>query len=426
MTSSSRELRHAPSPPRRLPGILPLLAGAVLAACSPAPPPPDDAADPATPREPEHGFAPGAGISDEELDEFHVVLACEVAGEPVGELAFELWPDSAPVSVRRFLRHCDEGWYDGTPVNRIAREYVLQAGDPTGTGRGGSPYGELPAEVSLDPRHAHAYGVLALADPPSIQFYVCLAESTKVWALDHGSYNRLGRLAHGVETLELLANQQVGFAGEEKSMPVLDVRIAEARVVRGSPPRIEQIARPRPDLGDEPEIVSVRAILITFLERGQSLGVTRNRREAEERARECFDRLASGELDFDEARGIYSDEQYPADFIPPPWRISNYGVLDPGQRARQDAVRELNAYRSELRARAAGGEITLDEVTRLLEERSREVGAWVRETAMDRREEIEAPGFADVAFGLEIGEVGFVPFDPFDCYRGFYVVQRVE
>lgn len=388
--------------------------------------PPADAAVGGTPRTPAFSFAPGQGIADEELGDFHVVLECSVGGQPTGPLTFELWPKAAPQTVRRFLRLCDEGWYDGTRFPRILRDYVVQGGDRVGDGTGTSPYGQLPAEISIDQEYDHHYGVLALAEPPAMQFVVCVAESTKVWALDASGLNTFGKLVHGVSALESLANAPVINVTGERSKPTAPVVLERAVVVRGPAPQREDVVRPLPDLHGEPEKVAVRHILVTFLERGQRLGVTRNRREAEALARECYERLRSGELDFDQARDMYSDEEYPEGIVLPLWRISNYGVYDPGQRARQTVIRESNAYQAELRALRAAGEITAEEMTERLQERALELGAMVATTAVDRREEITAPGYADVAFQLDVGEVGLVPFDPNRAPAGFYVIKRFE
>ena len=131
----------------------------------------------------------------------YVVLAVSLDGKSVGELTFTLWPEVAPRSVRRFLRLCDEGFYDGLTFHRVMREFVLQGGDPYGDGTGRSHYGDLPQEYSLDEPYEHHYGVLSLTTPPSLQFFVCLADSPKVWALDQQGHNGIGQLVHGLAAL---------------------------------------------------------------------------------------------------------------------------------------------------------------------------------------------------------------------------------
>ena len=397
---------------------------AFLAACGPAPEP--EPGGPPRPREPDFDFAPGGAVADAELGDFHVVLECAVGGEPVGEMAFELWPRAAPRTVRRFLRHCDEGWLDGSRFWRIRREYVVQGGDRVGDGTGRSPYGTLPDEISLEPEYAHHYGVLSMADPPSMQFFVCVAESNHVWSLDHSGHNAFGRLARGVAALESLANVETGFQGSERSVPLVDVAVVRARAVRGPVEPREEVARPRPDLGGQPEIVGVRHVLVTFLERAGNLDVQRNRAEAEALARECYAKVRSGELSFAEAVESYSDESYPPGVLPPLWRMSNYGVYHEGQRVRVESLRQVAAYRSELAARVEAGEIDGSRMAELLREQAEELAEWVGASAVERREESGAPGYAEVAFELEVGEVGLVPYDRFECPGGYYVLLREE
>lgn len=59
-----------------------------------------------------------------------------------GDLDIELWPKEAPLATRNFTQLCMEGYYDGTVFHRVVRNFMVQAGDPTGTGTGGaSVYG---------------------------------------------------------------------------------------------------------------------------------------------------------------------------------------------------------------------------------------------------------------------------------------------
>lgn len=404
---------------RRSLSLLPLLLLACPRGGEPTEP------SPATPRAPAFDFSPTGPVDDAELSEFHVVMECAVEGVGIGALTFTVLPEHAPVTVRAFLRLCDEGWYDGTTFHRILREFVVQGGDRAGDGTGRSPYGPLPREPSLLEHH---YGTLAMADPPSMQFFVGVAESPHVWALDLEELNVFGRLAHGVQTLETIAGTNVqGNGAGERSEPLARVTIVRAEVRRGPPPETEEIARPRPDLRGEPELVGVQHILVTFLERGRHLGVTRDRREAEARAREAYERIRSGELSFDEAQRVYSDEEYPDDVALPVRRITNYGVVDlERQRARQDAVRDLALYTAELRARVAAGELDAEAMTEQYESRSREVGERVGRIAAERREDVGGKFYGDVAFRLAVGEVGIVPYHPYDSPGGWYVLRRVE
>lgn len=54
-----------------------------------------------------------------------------------GDIDIELWPKEAPLACRNFVQLCMEGYYDGSPINRIIKQFMVQMGDPTGTGKGG-------------------------------------------------------------------------------------------------------------------------------------------------------------------------------------------------------------------------------------------------------------------------------------------------
>ncbi|PIK52964.1 putative peptidyl-prolyl cis-trans isomerase CWC27-like, partial [Apostichopus japonicus] len=55
----------------------------------------------------------------------------------VGDIDIELWSKEAPKACRNFIQLCLEGYYNGTVFHRIIRGFIVQGGDPTGTGEGG-------------------------------------------------------------------------------------------------------------------------------------------------------------------------------------------------------------------------------------------------------------------------------------------------
>ena len=57
-----------------------------------------------------------------------------------GPIELELYPEHAPNTVNNFAFLADEGFYDSTPFHRVIEGFMVQAGDPTGTGRGGPGY----------------------------------------------------------------------------------------------------------------------------------------------------------------------------------------------------------------------------------------------------------------------------------------------
>ena len=61
----------------------------------------------------------------------------------VGDIDIELWSKEAPKACRNFVQLCMEGYYDNTIFHRLVKDFIVQGGDPTGTGEGGeSIYGK--------------------------------------------------------------------------------------------------------------------------------------------------------------------------------------------------------------------------------------------------------------------------------------------
>lgn len=66
-----------------------------------------------------------------------------VLNTTVGEIEIELWTRECPKTCRNFIQLCMEGYYDGTIFHRLVKDFIVQGGDPTGTGQGGeSIYGQ--------------------------------------------------------------------------------------------------------------------------------------------------------------------------------------------------------------------------------------------------------------------------------------------
>jgi cyclophilin family peptidyl-prolyl cis-trans isomerase len=77
----------------------------------------------------------------------------------IGDIRLELYPKEAPHSVNSFVFLAREGFYDGVTFHRVIPGFVAQAGDPTGTGRGGPGY-TIPDEVNS---HKFLDGSLGMA-----------------------------------------------------------------------------------------------------------------------------------------------------------------------------------------------------------------------------------------------------------------------
>ncbi|MCE2991548.1 MAG: peptidylprolyl isomerase [Candidatus Jidaibacter sp.] len=117
-----------------------------------------------------------------------------------GNVVVELYPEKAPEHVKRFKQLADEGFYNGIVFHRVIDGFMVQTGDPTGTGMGGSKLPDLKAEFN-DIKHVR--GVLSMArsaNPNSAnsQFFIMLADSPHL----DGQYTAFGRVVSGMEFVD--------------------------------------------------------------------------------------------------------------------------------------------------------------------------------------------------------------------------------
>jgi peptidyl-prolyl cis-trans isomerase B (cyclophilin B) len=149
----------------------------------------------------------------DQLDDYRVLLRTNL-----GNMLLEFWPEAAPNHVRNFLDLAYTDFYDGIIFHRVIPGFMIQGGDPTGTGRGSGPR-MLDAEFSTEPRYEHLPGVLSMArsnDPnsASCQFFVMHG---KAEALD-GQYSAFGKLVRGQEVVDAIVNTPRG-QGDRPNQP---------------------------------------------------------------------------------------------------------------------------------------------------------------------------------------------------------------
>jgi cyclophilin family peptidyl-prolyl cis-trans isomerase len=148
-----------------------------------------------------------------------------------GDVRIELLTGEAPKTVNNFVFLAREGYYDGVKFHRVIRTFMIQTGDPTGTGAGGPGYrfaDELP------PKHSYEPGMVAMANAgPNTngsQFFICSGP-------DAGNLNRypnytqFGRVVEGMETVQKLASTPVGPTGRgETSKPLEEILIENVTI----------------------------------------------------------------------------------------------------------------------------------------------------------------------------------------------------
>ena len=131
-----------------------------------------------------------------------------------GVMKAELYPDIAPESVKNFVDLASKGFYNGLIFHRVIPGFMIQGGDPEGTGMGGPGYtikGEFAANgFKNDLKHTR--GVLSMAramDPNSAgsQFFIMHEDSPHL----DGQYAAFGKLIEGIEVVDKIASVRTDY-----------------------------------------------------------------------------------------------------------------------------------------------------------------------------------------------------------------------
>ncbi len=132
-----------------------------------------------------------------------------------GKMTLKLYPEKAPITVDNFVKLAKSGFYNGIIFHRVIRGFMIQGGDPTGTGMGGPGHnikGEFAANgVPNDLKHTR--GVISMArayDPNSAgsQFFIMHADAPHL----DGEYAAFGKMLDGFETLDEIARVRTNFS----------------------------------------------------------------------------------------------------------------------------------------------------------------------------------------------------------------------
>jgi cyclophilin family peptidyl-prolyl cis-trans isomerase len=141
-----------------------------------------------------------------------------------GAIEIELFDDDAPKTVENFLKLSRDGFYDGVIFHRIIPDFMIQGGDPTGTGSGGPGY-QFEDEFN---DHKVVRGALAMANAgPNTngsQFFIVTTQAAS-W-LD-GKHTVFGQVTGGMDVVDTISDVPTG-AGDR---PLADVVIERVEVV---------------------------------------------------------------------------------------------------------------------------------------------------------------------------------------------------
>ena len=141
----------------------------------------------------------------------------------------ELYPDIAPVSVNNFISLIQKNFYDGLIFHRVIRGFMIQGGDPQGTGMGGPGYsikGEFAAN-GFQNDLKHTEGVLSMArsmmpDSAGSQFFIMHKNAPHL----DGSYAAFGKIIAGMDVVNKIAETPTDYSDR----PLEDQKIAAVTV----------------------------------------------------------------------------------------------------------------------------------------------------------------------------------------------------
>ena len=148
-----------------------------------------------------------------------------------GKIELELYPEYAPETVRNFENLVSSGFYDGLTFHRIIPGFMIQGGDPLGTGYGGSEKkipGEFKSNGWTKNTLKHERGVISMArsmmpDSASSQFFIMHSDAPHL----DGSYAAFGKVISGIEVVDEIASIPTG----PSDRPKIAVRIKKAYII---------------------------------------------------------------------------------------------------------------------------------------------------------------------------------------------------
>ena len=129
-------------------------------------------------------------------------------------MKLELYPEAAPITVENFVKLVKQGFYDGLIFHRVISGFMIQGGDPQGTGMGGAKEkikGEFLANGVSNPIK-HVRGVISMArsqlpNSASSQFFIMHQDSPHL----DGQYAAFGKVVEGIEAVDRIAAVKTDF-----------------------------------------------------------------------------------------------------------------------------------------------------------------------------------------------------------------------
>ena len=154
----------------------------------------------------------------------------QIEMENGGKITVELYPEKAPITVENFLSLVNRGFYNGLIFHRVIENFMIQGGDPEGTGMGASGK-NIKGEFSSNGVKndlSHERGVISMArsqnpNSASSQFFICHADAKYL----DGQYAAFGKVVDGMDTVDEIAKTPT----DKRDRPVEDQRMKEVKEI---------------------------------------------------------------------------------------------------------------------------------------------------------------------------------------------------
>ena len=145
-------------------------------------------------------------------------------------IRLELYPDKAPITVDNFVSLVKKGFYDGLIFHRVIKGFMIQGGDPEGTGMGGPGY-QIKGEFAMNGVNndlKHERGVISMArsmrpDSAGSQFFIMHQNAPHL----DGQYAAFGKVIEGIETVDKIAETKTDYSDRPYEDQVIKSMIIE-------------------------------------------------------------------------------------------------------------------------------------------------------------------------------------------------------
>ena len=162
-----------------------------------------------------------------------------------GTVTLELYPEMAPNTVNNFIALANSGFYDGLTFHRIISDFMIQGGDPNGTGTGGPGYsiaGEFAINGFEQNTLSHEVGVISMArtsapNSAGSQFFIVSGEATYL----DGQYAAFGKVTSGLDIIDKVQNVPTGPYDKPNTPVVIEsLRVNTQGITYPQPTKITQ------------------------------------------------------------------------------------------------------------------------------------------------------------------------------------------